>query len=74
MFGFSALHGPHQLAQKSTNTYLPFKEDSVKGFPLTSFCVKSGSAEPICPKADDAIVLSMNSANGPFLADGANVS
>jgi hypothetical protein len=26
--GFSCLQGPHQLAQKSTNTYLPLKEES----------------------------------------------
>src|SRR6266702_5040250 len=37
-FGFSARQGPHQLAQKSTNTYLPRREERVMGLPSTSFC------------------------------------
>ena len=36
MFGFSCLHGPHQLAQKSTNTYLPRIEDNVTILPDVS--------------------------------------
>ena len=40
-FGFSWRQGPHQLAQKSSNTYLPRKEDSETGLPDVSACVKS---------------------------------
>src|SRR5664279_384764 len=40
-FGFSSLHGPHQLAQKSSNTYFPRSELKVKGFPSISVKVKS---------------------------------
>src|SRR5207302_10433424 len=40
-FGFSALHGPHQLAQKSSSTYLPRNEDSFTGTSAVSFWVKS---------------------------------
>jgi hypothetical protein len=36
----------HQLAQKSTNTYLPLNEDNETGTPFTSFCVKSGASLP----------------------------
>ncbi|HRN48159.1 MAG TPA: hypothetical protein PKW69_09000, partial [Niabella sp.] len=36
----------HQLAQKSTNTYLPFKELSANGLPFTSGSVKSGACLP----------------------------
>src|SRR5689334_12689811 len=42
-FGFSCLHGPHQLAQKSTNTYFPLKEERDTGVPVVSGSVKSGA-------------------------------
>src|SRR5688572_25483215 len=45
--GFSCLQGPHQLAQKSTSTYLPFKELSLISLPFTSGNAKSGAAFPI---------------------------
>src|SRR5688572_10822730 len=35
--------GLHQLAQKSTNTYLPLNEESEIGLPFTSDKVKSGA-------------------------------
>src|ERR1700761_7702820 len=40
-FGFSPRHGPHQLAQKSTSTYLPRKEESDTILPLVSGRLKS---------------------------------
>src|SRR6476646_2114939 len=40
-FGFSFLQGPHQLAQKSINTYLPLNCDSDTSLPVVSFCIKS---------------------------------
>src|SRR4030095_4603809 len=36
-FGFSMRHGLHQLAQKSTSTNLPRKEDNATVFPSVSF-------------------------------------
>src|SRR5436190_2786792 len=48
-FGFSILHVLHQLAQKSSNTYLPLKEESLTGLPSTSFCVKSKASVPTAP-------------------------
>src|SRR3954469_10137464 len=45
-FGFSPRHGPHQLAQKSTKTYLPFNWLNEKGLSSTSFMVKSGAMVP----------------------------
>src|SRR5688572_26342597 len=44
--GFSVRHGPHQLAQKSTNTYLPLNELSETGLPLGSGNEKSGASLP----------------------------
>src|SRR5439155_349318 len=41
--GFSSLHGPHQLAQKSTNTYLPFNELNENILPSVSGIVISGA-------------------------------
>src|SRR6476661_5063455 len=46
MLGFSCLHGPHQLAQKSTSTYLPLKDDSETSLPLASGIVRSGAGLP----------------------------
>src|SRR5471030_670928 len=48
-FGFSIRQGLHQLAQKSTNTYFPLKEESVIAFPSTSFWVKSIACVPTWP-------------------------
>src|SRR5688500_5628056 len=45
-FGFSTRHGPHQLAQKSTNTYLPLKEDNAIFFPFASGRTSSGDCFP----------------------------
>jgi len=45
--GFSILQGLHQLAQKSTNTYLPFNEDNEMSFPSGAFNAKSGACFPI---------------------------
>src|SRR6187402_3678437 len=45
--GLSARQGPHQLAQKSTSTYLPLNDESFTGRPLVSFCEKSGAREPM---------------------------
>src|SRR6476646_9058819 len=42
-FGFSFLQGPHQLAQKSINTYLPLKSLMLTGFPFISFIVRLGA-------------------------------
>src|SRR5690606_23748349 len=46
-FGFSCLQGPHQLAQKSTNTYLPRSDDSAIGVPAVSGWLKSGATAPM---------------------------
>src|SRR5678810_598206 len=45
-FGFSLLHGPHQLAQKSTSTYLPRNELSVTVLPSVSGKEISGAGFP----------------------------
>src|SRR5690606_7683095 len=45
-WGFSIRQGRHQLAQKSTSTYFPFKELSAKGLPLISGNTKSGACFP----------------------------
>src|SRR5690606_3609828 len=45
-FGFSWRQGPHQLAQKSTNTYLPRNDDNDRLFPAVSGSVKSGANAP----------------------------
>src|SRR5690606_41716780 len=45
--GFSRRQGPHQLAQKSTSTYLPLNEESAKSFPAVSGKVKSGAKVPM---------------------------
>src|SRR4029078_1526014 len=34
--GFSALQGPHQLAQKSTRTYFPWNDERLMGVPVVS--------------------------------------
>src|SRR6266702_4718394 len=47
--GFSMRQGPHQLAQKSTSTYLPLNEESVTARPEVSFCVKSIASDPMAP-------------------------
>src|SRR5690606_5208548 len=44
--GFSRRQGPHQLAQKSTNTYLPRNEESASSLPAVSGSVKSGATAP----------------------------
>ena len=44
--GFSPLQGPHQLAQKSTSTYLPLKLVSEIIFPLASGSAISGAIVP----------------------------
>src|SRR5579871_153922 len=49
-FGFSALHGPHQLAQKSTSTYFPLKEANEIIFPSASGKFNSGAC---CPTHED---------------------
>src|SRR4051812_43582959 len=46
-FGFSARQGPHQLAQKSTNTYFPLKSANLTGRPSVLFCVKSSMGVPL---------------------------
>src|SRR6478609_8026461 len=48
-FGFSIRHGLHQLAQKSSKTYLPRKEASDTGFPVVSFWVNSIAFVPTAP-------------------------
>src|ERR1044072_3346061 len=42
-FGFSSLHGLHQLAQKSTRTYFHFSDERESGFPLVSGRLKSAA-------------------------------
>src|SRR5690348_8978915 len=42
-FGFSIRQGRHQLAQKSTKTYLPLKELKETGLSFTSGRVNSGA-------------------------------
>src|SRR4249919_1626970 len=44
--GFSLLHGPHQLAQKSTSTYLPRNELSLTVLPSVSGKEISGAVFP----------------------------
>lgn len=44
--GFSFLHGPHQLAQKSINTILPFNPDKVMVESFASLPVISGALFP----------------------------
>src|SRR5215467_2448548 len=53
-FGFSMRHGPHQLAQKSINRYLPRKELMEISFPFTSCIIRSGTVLPTheSPDAD----------------------
>src|SRR5260221_9269946 len=51
-FGFWARQGPHQLAQKSTSTYLPLKAESFIRLPEVSGCSKSGATLPM------AVILS----------------
>ena len=46
-FGFSLLHGPHQEAQKSIKTILPFKDDSLMLSPFGSLNSSSGAVLPI---------------------------
>src|SRR5688572_6523292 len=46
-FGFSRRQGPHQEAQKSISTYLPFKEESDFEPPSGVGKVKSGAMPPI---------------------------
>src|SRR6478672_4370104 len=46
-FGFSILQGLHQLAQKSTSTYFPRKEEIFTIFPEVSACENSLIIEPI---------------------------
>ena len=41
--GSSAIHGPHQAAQKSSSTYLPLKSESLNSLPSMSRAVKSGA-------------------------------
>jgi len=55
------LQGPHQLAQKSINTTLPFKEERLTGLPFTSFRVISGDKVPTAGWAD--AVTEMNIAD-----------
>ena len=45
--GFSARHGPHQLAQKSMSTYRPLKSFNDTLLPSVSGCTKSGAILPI---------------------------
>src|ERR1700747_2277664 len=44
--GFSLRQGPHQLAQKSTKTTFPLKEEILSGFPSGVVKVKSGKILP----------------------------
>src|SRR5512143_3122818 len=41
-----ALHGPHQVAQKSITTTLPEKSDRLTVFPAVSFRVNDGALAP----------------------------
>src|SRR5690606_1609894 len=44
--GFCSRQGLHQLAQKSTSTYLPLKSERLNFLPFTSSSVKPGAALP----------------------------
>src|SRR5690606_16866855 len=58
--GFSRRQGPHQLAQKSTSTYLPLNEESAKSFPAVSGKVKSGARVPMA-SFSRPVILSLRS-------------
>src|SRR2546422_6753751 len=51
--GISAIQGSHQVAQRSTNTTLPWSCEDLNAFPLRSFNLKSGARLPglraVCP-------------------------
>src|SRR5690348_4950567 len=46
MVGITIRHGPHQLAQKSTTTTLPFRSANDTSLPLRSFSLNSGAGFP----------------------------
>src|SRR5690606_40588048 len=53
--GFSLRQGPHQLAQKSTNTYLPLNCARDTIFPAVSVCEKSNAVSPTALKRASSI-------------------
>src|SRR5690606_24047205 len=61
--GFSRRQGPHQLAQKSTSTYLPRNEDNERLFPAVSGNVKSGAMDPTANLPISAIFASSDLPN-----------
>src|SRR5690348_13844180 len=65
-FGFSLLQGPHQLAQKSTSTYLPCNEDSANVFPLGVCCKISGAFLPTATLAYVSIIFFISMPLGEF--------
>src|SRR5215471_4437520 len=64
--GFIARQGLHQLAQKSTNTYLPCNDESATAVPLVSACENSGALTPLmnlslsCASIFTAIISSVS--------------
>src|SRR5882757_3991560 len=68
--GFSARHGLHQLAQKSTNTYLPLKSLNDTGLPDVSFCLKSIAVFPIPVNLSTSILCKILLAGKLFFAAG----
>src|SRR5882724_11965691 len=61
--GFSRRQGPHQLAQKSTKTYLPLNELNLTSLPFTSGKTISGACLPFNP-----VVLFSSASNDLFTA------
>src|SRR5688500_3663562 len=64
--GFSLRQGPHQLAQKSSRTYLPRKDDKLTGLSSVSFCVKSIAIAPM------AVFLAITIPSAIFFAEGSS--
>src|SRR6476646_7199511 len=57
IFGFSRLQGPHQLAQKSTKTYLPRNADKLSLSPAGVNCWMSGAIMPTATDLYTSIIF-----------------
>ncbi|MNN02128.1 hypothetical protein D3C81_1147760 [compost metagenome] len=62
--------GTHQLAQKSTRTYLPWKSARETLFPKVSACVKGSAVRPIPVSLSVLMLCSMALIGTLFLACG----
>src|SRR5687767_4123417 len=74
--GFSLRHGPHQLAQKSTRTYLPRNELRLTSLPSVSGKEISGACLPvndllICASIE-LLILTMSSLPGNLFVISVN--